>query len=322
MESIGRSGFRLLLLAGCAMTAACASAHRPEVTPYTGAMKSAAADWGATFERPVDVKVHALYTGQIRVDRSLLLNIGDARIEDPEDRKMWVPVMAYLVRHPEHGDMLIDTGMDSSFARRRGGNFGGLARLVRVFRQEEGQDTVSLLRQAGVDPGQLKMILLSHPHGDHTAGLPDLPKSVRLVGGPDFLSGYETLWYAPMDHLAGYERIEVLDFSGVEETELGRAIDLFGDGSFFVISAPGHAPGNLSFLINRPGGPLLLTCDASHTREGMDHGVGPGLVVDREQADATVQRFGEFLRKYPRAEYKAGHDAGDWDPGQPLVPVE
>lgn len=308
--------WRSLLMLGCAMSVACASVHRPEVVPFADPAQGAPADWEATFARPTDLKVYALFTGRIKVNRSLLLNIADPRIRDGEDREMWVPVMAFLIRHPEKGDVLVDTGLDSSFARRRGGNFGRLARLVRIFEQAEGQDTVSLLRMAGVEPDRLKMILVSHPHGDHTAGLPELPKSVRVVAGPDFLSGYESLWYAPINHLKGYERIETLDFTNVEETGPGRAIDLFGDGSLFVISTPGHAPGNLSFLLNRTKGPVLLTCDASHTREGFLHGVGPGLVENREQADATVQRLAAFLREYPRASFKAGHDLLDWDAEQ------
>jgi glyoxylase-like metal-dependent hydrolase (beta-lactamase superfamily II) len=166
--------------------------------------------------------------------------------------------------------------------------------------------------ELGVTPGDLKMILMSHLHLDHTAGLPELPKSVRLVAGPGAMQGYEIPFIAPADHLAGYAQIETLDFTEVEETALGRAIDLFGDGSLFVISAPGHVQGNLSFLINRKDGALLLTCDASHSREGLMRGVGPGKVVDREAADATVKRFATFLAEHPEVSFKAGHDALDW----------
>lgn len=291
----------------------CASAHRPAAVPFEGEAIPASADWEATFANPVDLEVHPLLTGWIKVDRSLLLHIEDPAIEDSEDRKMWVPVMAYLVRHPEKGDVLIDSGMDASFAQRRGGNFGRLARLVEVFRQEEGQDTVSLLGELGVDAVELKMVLLSHMHLDHTSGLPDIPKSVPLAAGPGAMDGYEIMAIAPADHLKGFERIQAFDFSGIEESGPGRTIDLFGDGSIFVISTPGHVPGNLSFLLNRREGPLLLTCDASHLREGFKAGVGPGLVSDREAADATVGRLGAFLKAHPSATYKAGHDVLDWD---------
>ncbi len=307
-----------LLRAATIMSAAllmigCASPNRPPEVPYTDPVVSASGDWAATFAKPVDIEVHPLYTGTIQVKRSLLLEIENPAIEDHEDRKLWVPVMAYLVRHPEKGDVLIDSGLDSSFATRRGGNFGRAARLVKVFDQEAGQDTVSRLRALGVEPEQLRMIFLSHLHLDHTAGLPDIPKSVRLVAGPRAMDGYENPFLAPVDHLAGFNQIEALDFTDVEENELGKVIDVYGDGSFFVISAPGHVSGNLSFLINRTSGPLLLTCDASHTREGLLNGVGPGKIVDREAADKTVQRLSAFIQAHPEVSFKAGHDALDWE---------
>lgn len=314
-------GIRPLLAAALAVAwfaLGCASAHRPPMVPFEGELRSAPADWDAVLSRPVPIEVYAFLTGRIKVNRSLLLDISNPKIEDPKDQKLWVPVMAYLVRHPEQGDILVDAGFDSTFAKRRRGNFGRLARVVRVFQQKPGDDTLSLLGKAGVDPESLKMIIISHLHLDHTAGLPELPKGVRLVAGPNAIEGYEIPWYAPVDHLRGFDRIETLDFSRAEETELGRALDLFGDGSFFVISAPGHTAGNLSFLVNRAQGPVLLTCDASHTREGMIFGVGPGLVTDRTAADATVQRMGEFMRKHPQVLFKAGHDILDWDAAQSI----
>lgn len=317
-EDQGRGGalqalYRVVLVLAWLGTAACTSAHRPETVAFEGPTVAASPDWEATLANPVALEVHPLLTGWIRVDRSLLLHIEDPAIEDAEDRKMWVPVMAYLVRHPEEGDLLIDSGMDSSFAERRGGNFGRLARVVEVFRQDEGRDTVSLLRELGVEPEDLRMVLLSHLHLDHTSGLPEIPKSVPLVAGPDAMDGYEILSIAPADHLKGFETIQAFDFSEIEESGPGRAIDLFGDGSVFVISAPGHVAGNLSFLLNREEGPLLLTCDASHLREGLDAGVGPGLVSDREAATATLQAFQAFMQSHPTVVYKAGHDIRDWE---------
>lgn len=311
LEMTRRTTLVLALFLAAALSG-CASPHLPREVAFADPVKAAGADWGATLAKPVGIEVFPLYTGEIRVNRSLLLHIEDPAIEDHEDRKMWVPVMAYLVRHPEKGDVLIDSGLDSSFAKRRGGNFGRAARIVKVFQQESGQDTISQIKALGADPGELKMIFLSHLHLDHTAGLPELPKTARLIAGPEAMRGYEIPFLAPVDHLAGFEEIEELDFSDVPETKLGKAIDLYGDGSFFVISAPGHVEGNLSFLINREDGPLLLTCDASHTREGMLNGVGPGKVVDREAADATVRRFGAFLEAHPEVSFKAGHDPLDW----------
>lgn len=287
-------------------------AHVPDEQPALPASQNIL-DWESVFATPRPIQVSPLLTGEIKVSRSILINLDDPRIEDREDRDVWVPVLAYLIRHQDYGDFLVDTGFDSSFALSSHGNFGGLARFVEIARQPPGHDTAALVRKAGVDPERLRMIVLSHLHLDHTAGLPDLPRSVPLWGGPQATDGYETLWYAPTDHLAGFDAIRTWNFEGIPDTGPGPAIDVFGDGSFFAVSAPGHVPGNLSFVVNGPGGPVLLTCDASHLQEGFRAGVAPGFAADREAANATLERLRTFAAAYPRVRVVVGHDAADWD---------
>lgn len=291
------------ILAALALTS-CAHAPRQvanEALPVT--------TWEAGLRSETKVEVIPLFTGEVQVEREFLLDYENPKLQDRRDEKVWVPVMAYLVRHPRFGDLLIDTGFDSSFAKSGHGNFGGLAFLASFARQNPGTDTVASLRKLGVDPAKLKMIVLSHMHPDHTAGLPELPKSVPLVTGPDAHGSYGGPWYAPASHLDGVEEIRTLAYP----SQPGEAIDLLGDGSVLALPTPGHAHGNLSFLIEAKGGPVLLTCDASHTREGLELGVAPGGVESRGDADASLAGLRAFLAAHPEVRVKAGHDARDWD---------
>lgn len=290
----------------------CTQPHIPKEDPLPPAGQSAP-DWNAVFASPRSIEVIPLVTGEINVERSILLNLDDPRVEDQDDRKIWVPVLAYLVRHEEHGDFLVDAGFDSSFSRSSHGNFGGMARFVEIGRQPEGGDTASLLRRTGVDPTTLRMIVISHLHLDHVAGLPELPKTVPLYAGPQARLGYETMWYAPTDHLAGFDSIRTWSFDGLPDAGPGPSIDVFGDGSFFAISAPGHTTGNLSFIVNGRRGPVLLTCDASHLQVGFRTNVSPGFAQDRKAADATIQRLHSFANEHPSLRVFVGHDAADWD---------
>ena len=72
-------------------------------------------------------------------------------------------------------------------------------------------------------------------------------------------------------------------------------------------------PGNLSIIVNGKRGPLMLTFDASHTQEGFRQRVAPGKVIDRAQADATIERLHAFAAEHSSLRVKAGHDAADWD---------
>lgn len=286
----------LLAAAGCT--------HVPAERPRA----STAATWEAALDEGPKVEVIPLVTGEIEVERSFLLDFENEHLHDRTGKKQHVPVVAYLVRHPELGDLLIDTGFDHTFAESGHGNFGGLAFLAGFARQQPGHDTAALLGKLGVDPATLKTIVLSHMHPDHTAGLPDLPKSVPVVVGKGAVESYGAPWYAPADHLAGIEVLHAVDLPAD-----GSAVDLLGDGSVLALPTPGHAAGNLSFLLRAKSGPVLLTCDASHTREGFDLGVAPGGVESRQHANESIARLRRFVESNPAVRVKAGHEASDWD---------
>lgn len=293
----------LLAAAGLVFLTGC-SAHLPGQQPRIAPF----APWEAVFGEGPKVQLVPLLTGELEVAGDFLLDHESPSLRRRREGKEFVPVLAYLVRHPTRGDLLIDTGFDRTFAKRSHGNFGGLAFLAGFARQRPGHDTVSLLRTLGVDPAGLQMVVFSHLHPDHTAGLPDLPRHLPLVAGEGALASYGAPWYAPADHLAGFETIEMLALP-----EDGSAIDLFGDGSLLALPTPGHAAGNLSFLVRAEGGPVLLTCDASHTRQGFDEGVAPGGVEDRKLAQASLEALRAFVKRHPNVRVKAGHEASDWD---------
>jgi N-acyl homoserine lactone hydrolase len=303
-----------LLLVLCACATPVVETQVATLTPRSGPADREA--WGQAFASPREISVVPLLTGEIRVKRSLLLDLSHPSLSDRQDGDRWVPVVAYLVRHPDTGDWLLDSGFDASFTDSGHGNFGGLARFVEVSRQVPGHDVVSLLQAAGADPARLSGVVLSHLHGDHTAGLPALPAGVPVIAGSDARRGHEVPWYAPFDHFVGRQAIEVLDFSAAPDQGPGPCLDLFGDGSLFVIATPGHAPGNLSVVVNGLRGPVLLTFDASHTREGFEAGIPPGKATDRAAAERTVARLRAFREAHPQLRVIAGHDAADWDMGR------
>lgn len=295
-----RSLLKPLLLSSLLTLAAC-GVHRPAEAPFHRSVPA----WKG--EVRGQVEVIPLLTGEVRVDRSVLIDLDHPEMAGANDDKIWVPVIAYLVRHPSHGDLLIDTGFDASFAESGHGNFGGLAKFVTIGRQKRGHDTASLLRELSVNPESLKMIVLSHMHADHTAGLPGLPIEVPVVAGPSAMDSYEVLWYAPHDHLEGRESIETL------KLPKDGMLDFFGDGSLVVMATPGHAAGNLSFLVHTAKGATLLTCDASHTREGLDRDIAPGKALDANAARESLSALRRYLAEHPETRFKAGHDASDWD---------
>ncbi|KAF3931938.1 hypothetical protein ABW20_dc0101267 [Dactylellina cionopaga] len=111
-----------------------------------------------------------------------------------------------------------------------------------------------VLEDNGVDLADIEALVWSHAHFDHT-GRPSLfPTSVKLIVGPAlktmFSPGYPENPNAPFraKEFANRSVIE-LSFDSSTLTIGGmKAIDFFGDGSFYFLDAPGHAVGHINAL--------------------------------------------------------------------------
>jgi glyoxylase-like metal-dependent hydrolase (beta-lactamase superfamily II) len=93
--------------------------------------------------------------------------------------RAWIPrlpVYAFLIIHPS-GPVLFDPG-ESPNATSPGYFpwwFSSIARLVLSLVVKLKEDVSSQLAERGIQPGDLKVVVLSRPHDDHAGGLPQLP---------------------------------------------------------------------------------------------------------------------------------------------------
>lgn len=244
-------------------------------------------------------------TGEVEVDDSLLLDLEG----HPELRnsKQYVPVLAYLVRHPQKGDILIDTGFDATFSKSGHGNFGCMGRFFNFARQQPGSDIAAQLKRAGAS---LKAVYFTHMHVDHTAGAPALPRDIPYYAGKGTLAdSYADIFGLCMNHLDGLDAIHEIDFSAAAEVDqLGRVFDIFGDGTVWAIHTPGHSAGHMSFLINTNAGPRLITGDASHTGYGFRHNIAPGKTQNKAESRASLERLRALAARHPDLQVIFGHD--------------
>jgi len=189
-----------------------------------------------------------------------------------------------LIRHPSCGVVLYDTGYSERFHDETR-TFPGLlyARLTPVHLAET-QTARRQLAASGIEPSEVREIIVSHFHADHVAGLRDFPaarvrcsraawESVRGARGmravlKGFLPGL-----MPPDieaRLAFVEDARAVSLPpGLDEFGAGR--DLFGDGSVVAVDLPGHAPGHIGLLLAAPGpSPVLLVGDAAWSRRAIE----------------------------------------------------
>lgn len=127
---------------------------------------------------------------------------------------------------------------------------------------------VTSLEQAGVEPADIDVVVLTHCHGDHVGGL-EAAVSEGFSKAEVVLSETELdLWNAP-DAAA-----KVPDWAAAGVPALQKTFAALGDrlrpvkgGTEIVagvtaLDTPGHTPGHLSLLVSSGGQTLLVTGDA------------------------------------------------------------
>ncbi|KAH7024696.1 beta-lactamase-like protein [Microdochium trichocladiopsis] len=118
------------------------------------------------------------------------------------------------------------------------------------------KDAAGILKEHGVALEDIGAVVWSHHHSDHIGDIRTFPKSTDLVVGPGFKKAFFTVFPTnPLSelHESYFEgrTLREIDFSDASRTlTIGafRAYDFFGDGSFYLLDAPGHDHGHLAGL--------------------------------------------------------------------------
>ena len=90
-----------------------------------------------------------------------------------------------------------------------------------------------------------------------------------------------------------------------------HVVDLFGDGTLWAISTPGHTRDHLAYLINTAPTPVLVVGDAELTAWAMQDEILVST-IDGERGKQEVQRSAAMIRAfraaYPHVQIWFSHD--------------
>lgn len=206
-----------------------------------------------------DLEITALYDGYVDLGANLLLGASKADVQRLLARqflaseKVQTAVNAYLIN--AGGKLiLVDAGAAKAFGPTLG------------FVGEQ-------LRAAGYAPEQVDVVLLTHLHADHVAGVltpdgkPLFPNAEIHVAQTeaDFWLSDENAAKAPKDFKPFFElaRKSVAPYqaAGKFKTFSGEA----DFGGIKAVPSNGHTPGHTSYLVESKGQRLLILGDAVHS---------------------------------------------------------
>jgi N-acyl homoserine lactone hydrolase len=228
------------------------------------------------------------------------------------------PCLAYVVRHPSAGVILIDTGMHPDASESLRHDFGG--RMALLFRnlKPAGIPYEEQLRSLGIEPAEAAWVVMTHLHVDHTSGMRLLPKARFTVALKEWAaatgSGSAGKGYVAR-HLPSESRLDLVDFDSQGEAHgpFMKTIDLVGDGSIRLVSTPGHTLGHLSVLLREAHGQrILVVGDAAYTLRSIRAEILPLLTVSDKLYLHTLREIKAFAQADPQATLVPSHDPTAW----------
>lgn len=171
-----------------------------------------------------------------------------------------LPVNVFLVHHPG-GLCLFDTGQTARAAEP--GYHPRWHPFLRLARFELGQEDEigAQLVRSGVDPANVRWVVLSHLHTDHVGGVGAFRDAEVIVSRVEWeraqgLAG-RLRGYVPQHWPLGKPRL------------VDGTYDVAGDGSLLVVPAPGHTPGHVALIVRDDDGGFFLGGDVAHTPAGL-----------------------------------------------------
>ena len=261
------------------------------------------------------MQIHAIQTGTVAITKSwregrgsgqgrLLRTLLDREWTEP------LPIFAFVIEHPE-GVIVVDTGETARVAKP--GYFPRWHPLLRFAVREwvePEQEIGPQLKQLGITPKDVRMVVMTHLHTDHAGGLHHFRGTEILVAPAELeharglrgrLRGYPNnrwpSWFDPTP-------------LRLQPTPLGpfpQSLQLTKAGDVSVVPLHGHTPGQVGVLVEDGDYSVFLAGDSSYTQELMLRGVVDGVGSDPAAERETHERIRAYAAARPTV-YLVAHD--------------
>ncbi|MBC7920877.1 MAG: N-acyl homoserine lactonase family protein, partial [Ferruginibacter sp.] len=257
------------------------------------------------------VSIHAIHCGWVKVKKSHRNPSAGAPVIllDPRWTE-WLPIWVWVIEHPE-GITVVDTGenqrvTDDDYFDCGGAN-GWVSKQILQFNIQEPFEIKNRLRTININPDDVRWVVLTHLHIDHTDGLKHFPKAEILVSKTEFNQPYGSVpctfpsWFNP-------RKIEPTH----PNEYFGKAYPLTTDGRVIIVPTHGHSYGHQSVIFRGAAVDLFLAGDTTFNEHQLQQRQVAGICIDKSSARKTIDAIRAYCGKRPTV-YLPTHDSQSAD---------
>lgn len=225
------------------------------------------------------MKFSVLYLGQMEFPLFRLVDTKD------EETMVKSPAAAILIQHPTLGNILYDTGNCAGYEEVYTEAMLHDYPITKLVTIKEA------LAEKGLTPDDIDLLIVSHLHFDHAAGMKDFvgTKAIRnvLVSEPDLKNAY----FSVMTGNGGAYIRSLFDVEGVQFQTISGNTKLADDLELFVQNA--HTPGVVGMVMKTENhGTFIATSDTLYTSASFTQATPPGGTINK-----TTTEFFENLER-------------------------
>ena len=249
-----------------------------------------------------EIKLYMFQTGTLKTKlKYIKMNQSNENFE--------IPVPWFLIKHPQ-GNIVIDGGNALEVAIDKHAHWGSVVEAYDPI-MTKSENCVEQAKSIGVNIEDVRYLIQSHLHLDHSGGVGRFPNAIHLFQRLEYDYAHNPDWFASPAYIRkDFDKPNIQwKFLNDKKTDF---YDLYGDGSIKIIFTPGHSPGHQSILVKLPkSGNILLTIDAAYTLDHWENKCLPGLVTSSTQVVESVKKLRK-IAKETNALVVTGHDPSYW----------